>query len=111
MTDIAVSIQDTGYNKYKDGIVLKWAKILYTQIILKIHDPKINMIVGTMVFPSPLKAAIVASINEEIKYEHPITTNLFIPASTTSLSLENKDKKFLPKRTNNNPKTRPIKQE
>ena len=76
----AVIIQEHGYNRNNDGIVWKYANIVYTHATLNTHEPIITTIVGTIVLPSPLDAAIVQSINEDTAYENPIIIILCIKA-------------------------------
>lgn len=92
----AVIIHEHGYNRNNDGIVWKCANIVYTHATLNTHEPIITTIVGTIVLPSPLDAAIVQSINEDTAYDKPLIIILCIPASITSGSLVNNDRNCLP---------------
>ena len=61
----AVIPQEKIYSRYKDGMVLKYAKTVFTQTIRNTQDPMITMIVGTMLFPRAREAAMALSINAE----------------------------------------------
>ena len=62
---IAVIDQENAYKRYKDAMVPKYTKIVYTQITRNTQEPMITIMVGTMLFPIPRDAAIVQSINAE----------------------------------------------
>ena len=62
---MAVRLQEKTYSRYKEGMVLKWANMVYTQITRNTQEPIITMTVGTTPFPNALEAAIVLSINAE----------------------------------------------
>ena len=62
---MAVMLQENTYNRYKEGIVLKYAKMVYTQITRDTQEPLNTIIVGTSLFPSALDAAIVQSMKAD----------------------------------------------
>ena len=62
---IAVIDQENTYNRYRDGIVLKYAKMVLTHTIRNTQDPRMTIIIGITLFPSPLEAEIALSINAD----------------------------------------------
>ena len=65
ISTVAVIPHEKMYSRYKDGMVLKYANTVLTQIIRKTQEPMITITVGTRLFPRALEAAIVASIKAE----------------------------------------------
>ena len=58
-------VQEKKYKRYSEVSVWKWAKTVNTQITRNTQDPKMTMIVGGILFPIPLDAAMEQSINAE----------------------------------------------
>ncbi len=65
ISTVAVIPHEKIYSRYNDGIVLKYAKTVFTQIIRNTQEPRITVIVGTKLFPRALEAAMLASIKAE----------------------------------------------
>ena len=64
-----------------------------------------TMIVGTRLFPSPLDAAIVQSMNADTQYENAITRSLSMPSAATSGSFVKSIRNSLPKNARQTPIT------
>ena len=61
----AVRDQEHKYNRYSDCMVPKYAKTVYIQTILNTQDPIMTMMVGRILLPSPLEAAMEQTINAD----------------------------------------------
>ena len=67
LSAIAVIVHENTYRRYKDCMVLKYAKTVHIQTIRNTHEPMITIMVGRMLFPSPLDAAMEQSMKADME--------------------------------------------